>query len=683
MSGRIVALLAWVVLVGSTLPARAQKDDPAEKYPAPPPGFDKKRDGIDRGKLETVEYDSKTVGVVRKARVYTPTGYSKDKKYPVLYLLHGIGGDENEWPRGGAPDVILDNLIADKKAVPMVVVMPNGRASKDVTAKSGFGQQGPAFAAFEKDLLQDLIPFVEKTYSVKSDRESRALAGLSMGGGQSLNFGLANLDTFAWVGGFSSAPNTKRPADLIKDPAEAAKKLRLLYVACGDKDGLARISEGVHKMLDENKVPHVYRVIPGGQHDFKVWKSDLYYFAQLIFRDPGQENTAPAKKAGVEQAEKKAPGKGGDEPKPAPVEDFKPASSNQAGKQYPQVNSEGRARFRIVAPQAQSVRVPEWGGIPLTKGEDGAWVGTTRPLDEGFHYYRINIDGADVPDPGSKFYYGASRWGSAIEIPARDADFYAVKNVPHGQLRETLYYSKSTDRTRRCFVYTPPGYDKDPGKRYPVLYLQHGAGEDETGWGSQGRAGLIMDNLIAAGKAKPFIIVMDNGGGIGPRPGGPGAPGKGGAPAPKGPGGPPRFNFSAFAKIMTEELIPFIDANYRTLADQPHRAMAGLSMGGMQTRQITLANLDKFSHIGMFSGGSIAANDPALADAEAFKKKVKVLFVSYGSRESGGAATAKTNREALERLGIKSVYYESPETAHEWQTWRRSLYQFAPLLFQD
>src|SRR5437879_480148 len=195
---------------------------------------------------------------------------------------------------------------------------------------------------------------------------------------------------------------------------------------------------------------------------------------------------------------------------PPPVEDFKPAPSNQPGKLYPQVNSEGRARFRIVAPQAQSVRVPEWGGITLTKGEDGAWVGTTRPLDEGFHYYRINIDGADVPDPGSKFFFGASRWGSAIEIPARDEDFYAVKGVPHGQLRENLYFSRSTNRTRRCFVYTPPDYDKDATTRYPVLYLQHGAGEDETGWGNQGRANLILDNLIAAGKARPLIIVMDN-----------------------------------------------------------------------------------------------------------------------------------------------------------------------------
>jgi enterochelin esterase-like enzyme len=276
---RILVFAACAVLSGDAAPASAQK------FPDPPKDYDKKRDAIDRGKLDTIEYDSATVGGRRKARVYTPPGYTKDAKYPVLYLLHGIGGDENEWPRGGTPDVIFDNLYADKKAVPMIVVMPNGRASKDVTAKSGFGQQGPAFAAFENDLLKDLIPFVEKNYPVKADRESRALAGLSMGGGQSLNFGLGNLDTFAWVGGFSSAPNTKRPADLLKDPADAAKKLRLLYVACGDKDTLFRVSEGVHKMLDEKKVPHEYRVIPGGGHDFKVWKSDLYHLAQLLFRD--------------------------------------------------------------------------------------------------------------------------------------------------------------------------------------------------------------------------------------------------------------------------------------------------------------------------------------------------------------------------------------------------------------
>jgi enterochelin esterase-like enzyme len=282
---------------------KTDKQNQTQGISPPPKGFDVKRDGIDRGKLETVEYDSTTVGVKRKARVYTPPGYTKDKKYPVLYLLHGIGGDENEWVRGGSPDVILDNLYADKKAVPMIVVLPNGRASKDVTARDPIPKQSPAFAAFEKDLLTDLIPFIEKTYPVKADRASRAIAGLSMGGGQALNFGLGNLDTFAWVGGFSSAPNTKPTADLIKDPAEAVKKLRLLYVACGDKDRLFRISEGVHKMLDEKKVPHVYNILPGGQHDFKVWKSELYHFSQLLFREQEQE--------------KKTPEKRGDESKPA------------------------------------------------------------------------------------------------------------------------------------------------------------------------------------------------------------------------------------------------------------------------------------------------------------------------------------------------------------------------------
>lgn len=281
MSQHRNAIVFWVVLACSTTPVLAQSD--AAKFASPPEGYDVRREGIEHGSVELIEYDSATVGLRRKAKVYTPPGYSKDQKYPVLYLLHGIGGDENEWARHGAPEVILDNLYADKKAIPMIVVLPNGRAAKDVTARDPIPKQSPAFAAFEKDLLTDLIPYIEKTYSVNSDRESRALAGLSMGGGQALNFGLNNLDTFAWVGGFSSAPNTKSPADLVKDPEHAASKLRLLYVACGDQDGLFRISQGVHQMLDEKKVPHQYRVISGGRHDFKVWKSDLYHFAQMLF----------------------------------------------------------------------------------------------------------------------------------------------------------------------------------------------------------------------------------------------------------------------------------------------------------------------------------------------------------------------------------------------------------------
>jgi enterochelin esterase-like enzyme len=373
-----------------------------------------------------------------------------------------------------------------------------------------------------------------------------------------------------------------------------------------------------------------------------------------------------------------------------PVNDWKPAPSNQAGREYPQVNSEGRVKFRINATKAQSVGVSFRDSSAFTKGDDGAWYGFTRPLDEGFHYYMLNIDGADVPDPNSHYFYGSGRWGSAVEIPAKDKDFYALKNVPHGQLREIFYYSKSSNTNRHCFVYTPPDYDKEARKRYPVLYLQHGAGEDETGWGRQGHTGWIMDNLIAAGKAKPFIIVMENGGNIGGGPrrtnAPPAAASAGGTNAAPRGGFGGGFNFSAFEKVLIDDLIPYIDGNFRTIADQPHRAMAGLSMGGMQTRTIALAHLDKFSHIGVFSGGSIAMTN--ITDMATFKKKVKLVFVSYGSRELGGdrpnrGGDPKANTEALKAAGINAHFYVSPETAHEWQSWRRSLHEFAPLAFRN
>jgi enterochelin esterase-like enzyme len=368
----------------------------------------------------------------------------------------------------------------------------------------------------------------------------------------------------------------------------------------------------------------------------------------------------------------------------APVEDFKPSVLNQPGKPYPQVNSERRVRARVSAPQATSVLL-DIGAVkyPLTKGDDGLWIGESNPQDEGFHYYQLVIDGAQVPDPNSLYFYGASRWGSGVEVPAQDQDFYALKNVPHGQLRQTLFHSKSADAVLQCFVYTPPDYEKDPAKRYPVLYLQHGGGENETGWGQQGHTGRIMDNLIAAGKAKPFIIVMANSyvPGANLRGAAPAsATNSGPARAASGPGGR-RFDFSAFAKMLTEDLIPYIDANFRTLSDQPNRAMAGLSMGGMQTKSITLANLDKFSHIGIFSGGSITPAD--ITDMDAFKQKAKLVFFSYGSREERGATAAKAAAEALKAAGINSHYYESPLTGHEWQSWRRSLHQFAPLVFRN
>jgi enterochelin esterase-like enzyme len=348
--------------------------------------------------------------------------------------------------------------------------------------------------------------------------------------------------------------------------------------------------------------------------------------------------------------------------KPAVIEDFKPSTLNQPGQEYPQVNSQGYARFRIVAPEAQSVVVSlglggTRGGTPLAKADDGSWTGTTAgPLEEGFHYYHLTVDGGVFNDPGTLNFYGSTRWESGIEIPAHDQDFYALKNVPHGKVQQILFPSKSTNTSRRAFVYTPPSYDKEKSKRYPVLYLQHGWGEDETAWSNQGRANLIMDNLIAEGKIKPFIIVMTYG-----------------MTNDVKMGGMRNFDVTPFQTVLVDELIPYIDANFRTLADQPHRAMAGLSMGGMETKSITLARPDVFSHYALLSGGIYAPED--IKD----KSKVKLIFLSCGSFENPkGITTAAT---ALKDAGINAVSFVSENTRHEFLTWRRSLYELAQLLF--
>jgi enterochelin esterase-like enzyme len=365
----------------------------------------------------------------------------------------------------------------------------------------------------------------------------------------------------------------------------------------------------------------------------------------------------------------------------AVVEDFRPSSLNQPGQEYPQVNSQGYVRFRVTAPQATSVKATlglgGQGGTALHKADDGSWIGTTSgPLDEGFHYYHLEIDGGVFNDPGTRNFYGSTRWESGIEVPAHDADFYALKDVPHGNVQQVLFPSPSTGASRRAFVYTPPGYDASGATRYPVLYLQHGWGEDETAWADQGHANLIMDNLIAEGRTKPFLIVMTYGMTNVIRPG--------------EPGGLARFDIKPFQTVLLDELIPYVDGQFRTLADRDHRAMAGLSMGGMETKTITTANADTFGYVGLFSGGSFSPDD--VAKSAGFRENVKLVFVSYGSRELERRAVAPpgaasfdpvANHDALKASGFDSVFYVSPNTAHEFLSWRRSLREFAPLLFRD
>lgn len=364
-------------------------------------------------------------------------------------------------------------------------------------------------------------------------------------------------------------------------------------------------------------------------------------------------------------------------------EDFVPSASNQPGKQYPMVNSERIVRAQLNAPDAVTVKL-DIGGVkyPMKRNAEGVWTGDSAPQDEGFHYYQFEVDGASVPDPGSLYYYGASRWGSGIEVPAHDQDFYALKNVPHGDIREVHYWSQTNNQMRHCFIYTPPGYDKNRKKRYPVLYLQHGGGENEYGWPEQGKTGLIMDNLIAEGKAEEFIIVMDNGTWARPRPAAGQMPARPQGQRGQGMGLPSNWA-DGFMNTLINDIIPMVDSRYRTIADRKHRAMAGLSMGGMQTKAITMKNPDVFSALGIFSGGIITAEEAA--QTEGFKEAYKLVFLSYGSRELENPRYGGNQKEIIDELkasGVNAHFYVSPETAHEWQTWRRSLYQFAQLLFK-
>ena len=347
-------------------------------------------------------------------------------------------------------------------------------------------------------------------------------------------------------------------------------------------------------------------------------------------------------------------------------EDFKPSECNQPGQEYPMVNSQGYARFRIEAPDAQSVRVSlglgGQGGTVLEKGADGYWWGTTAgPMDEGFHYYHIFIDGGMFNDPGTNNYYGSTRWESGIEIPAHDADFYALRNVPHGNVQQILFHSPSTATERKAYVYTPSEYGTIPGKKYPVLYLQHGWGENEYAWWNQGKANLIMDNLIAAGKIEPFIIVMTYG--------------MTNEPSRQDPDRRQKVA-SAFEKVLVDELVPYVDSHFSTIANREHRAMAGLSMGGMETHTITLARPEAFCWWGLLSGGTYTADEIDLSKADP-----KYIFMGCGSKENPDGVNKAA--EDLKAAGFKNVdSYVSEGTAHEFLTWRRCLYVMVQKLFR-
>jgi len=611
------------------------------------PGFDIERAGIPHGTIDTITYESKTVGNKRKALIYTPPGFTKEKKYPVLYLLHGIGGDQKEWLNGGQPQVIFDNLYADKKIEPMVVVMPNGRAMRDDRAAGNIFDSAKvqAFAVFEKDLLNDLIPYIEKKYPVIKDREHRAVAGLSMGGGQSLNFGLGNLGEFAWIGGFSSAPNTKAPEKLLPSPDEAKEKLKLLWISCGDRDGLITFSRRTHDYLKKNNVDHIYYIMPG-YHDFNVWKNSLYMFSQLLFK--------PVDVSGFDKY----------------YELGTPASSNVRSAKYPQMLIDGRAVFRLKAPDAQKVQLDLAKKYDMVKNSEGIWEVTTDSLSEGFHYYSIIIDGVAVCDPASETFYGMGRMASGFEVPFKGDGYYAVRNVPHGDIRIKRYFSTVTNTWRRIYVYTPAGYDERTNEKYPVLYILHGGGEDERGWATQGKTDLILDNLIADKKAKPMLVVMPDGNPV--------LPGFG------------EDNLKLFEAELKQSIIPFVEKSFSVDTGSKNRALAGLSMGGIQTLYAGVNNTQLFAYLGVFSSGWIQPMQSDLANRQyefmknnvnTINSNLKQLWIAMGGKEDIAYKNCQMMLAKFEELKIKYTYSEYPG-GHTWPVWRNNLYNFAPLLFR-
>lgn len=367
------------------------------------------------------------------------------------------------------------------------------------------------------------------------------------------------------------------------------------------------------------------------------------------------------------------------------ADDTRPATSNLPGAEYPRIHSDLRVTFRVHAPGARKVQVVPGGNdnglgkgpFDMTRDEKGFWAVTIPPAVPGFHYYWLSVDGFPCNDPSTFTYFGWNKESSGIEVPDRTLDFYDARDVPHGDVRSRWYYSKTTASWRRVYVYTPPDYDRKRKARYPVLYLQHGSGESERSWSAQGRVNFILDNLIAARGAQPMIIVMENGM-VAARPGGSASPPPGAAP--------PRRN-EAFPDVVINDLIPMIDANYRTIPDRTHRAIAGLSMGAGQALQIGLSNLDHFAHIGSFSGGGIRNFDlqtsygGVFRDAASFNRRVPVFWFGAGTAEAARMTSVKAAVEAMTRAGINAVWFEAPGTSHEWETWRKCLADFAPRLF--
>ncbi len=734
----LLALSSAALLGGSQLPAQVQTIVPPVVAGAKPVKVEHVQ--IHGAALEgNLEGDA----VDRDVLVFLPPSYAtqKSRRYPVVYALHGYSIGAEQWSHEIHVPQTIEGAFAQGVGE-MIVVLPDAKTAHNGSMYSSSVTTGD----FERFITHDVVEYIDAHYRTIPDRMSRGLVGHSMGGYGTIRLGMKHPDVFGSLYVMSPCclsarepgPNSaelekavaamKAPADSASLPffaraqlASAAawspdpnnpplfldlptkdgvpradivakwaansplafvdqyignlRQYRAISLDVGDQDGLRTDTGKLHHLLDQYGIANHFEIYPGTHTSAvadRFQNHVMRFFGEnLVFEGAGGGDTASAQEA----------------------DGFVPATTNVWGADYPRVDRSGRVQIRIKAPDARQVRLNFWSGpkLDMARQSDGFWTVTTPVLVPGLHYYTLSIDSAEVSDPNSQAFFGGSKYASAVEVPEPGSTYYAINDVPHGQVREVWYPSKVTGGWRHALIYLPPNYDTRTQVRYPVLYLQHGGGEDETGWIRQGHANFILDNLIASGHCKPMILVMDYGYAR--------RAGQAAADLSGKPFGSPemlqamRDLTSAFEDDVTQALIPYVDATFRTIPDRDHRAMAGLSMGGMETFQTTLDHLDLFSYIGGFSGaGGFVLADRKLdtktdyngvfSQPTVFAKRVHLLWLGVGTAEPARMRTGILGMHtALEQAHIQHVFYESPGTDHEWQTWRRDLQEFVPKLF--
>lgn len=633
---------------------------------------------VPHGDVQIRKYTSQVTSQLKSCYVYTPPSYeiSPNQFYPVLYIQHGVGENETGWIWNGKLNFILDNLIAEKKCTPMIVVMCSGYAFEENT--------DPVFypGDFDRELIHDCIPYIEENYRVKKGRENRAMAGLSLGSAQACLTVSKHKDLFAYLGVFSGLAKDFLEAIL----EEKSLPMGLVFLSAGI--GETGLIEGKEKLYEEKfseaQIPFIHKSY-SGYHEWHVWRDSLHDFVQNIFKldtSFGQEAAFTFHEIKIKEEQLKKQTYEEHILFSNPVykkviyafdEKGNPAGRYQDIHSGVEIVAQGEARFWFLAPEAEKVEVDVFGkeriALSLAEGDlgkEGYWTGTLSGIAGGFHYHDYYVNGTQVINPMAPVGYGCFRAINYFEMPEPNFSEHLITNVPHGTIHMNYYRSEQTEREKLCYVYTPADYDKSGNTRYPVLYLQHGGGENETGWIWQGKIANIADNLIAKGKAKPMIIVMNTGYAF--RPDGSSHPALG-----------------SFCDELVQDCVSFIDGKYRTKKEREFRALAGLSMGGIQTQKTVFSYPELFAWAGIFSGGLTIRNkeddySQILLDRDVVMKNFRMLFVGCGTKD-GLYEKTKENVDRVLAHGVPLEYFEE-DGYHDWTFWRHCVVRFLQKVFQ-